>query len=55
MSKITNTYPALAPLFDMHVTLDEPLMVGLCYVGYRMIYGVKSGYFASGGSVLHYR
>jgi Protein of unknown function (DUF3237) len=33
------------PLFDMHVTLREPLNIGANHNGHRIIYDVESGYF----------
>ena len=32
-------------LFEMHVTLKEPLMVGASHMGQRLIFDVDSGYF----------
>jgi Protein of unknown function (DUF3237) len=41
-----NTQPLkTTPLFDMHVTLREPLNIGSSRVGHRIIYDVESGYF----------
>lgn len=33
------------PLFDMHVTLKQPLNIGASYAGHRIIYDVESGFF----------
>jgi len=33
------------PLFNMHVTLKEPLNIGQNYAGHRIIFDVESGYF----------
>jgi len=33
------------PLFNMHVTLKEPLNIGPSYAGHRIIFDVESGYF----------
>lgn len=33
------------PLFDMHVTLKEPLNIGSTYAGHRIIFDVDSGFF----------
>ena len=33
------------PLFEMHVTLKEPLNVGSTYAGHRIIFDVESGFF----------
>jgi len=33
------------PLFNMHVTLKEPLNIGSSYAGHRIIFDVESGYF----------
>jgi len=33
------------PLFNMHVTLKEPLNIGATYAGHRIIFDVESGYF----------
>ena len=33
------------PLFEMHVTLKEPLNIGLTYAGHRIIFDVESGFF----------
>lgn len=32
-------------LFDMHVTLKQPLNIGESYAGHRVIFDVESGYF----------
>ncbi|MEH6449415.1 MAG: DUF3237 domain-containing protein [Oleispira sp.] len=32
-------------LFDMHVTLKEPLNIGASHVGHRIIFDVESGFF----------
>ena len=41
-----NTQPLTTkPLFDMHVTLKDPLNVGPSYAGHRLIFDVESGYF----------
>jgi len=32
-------------LFNMHVTLKEPLNIGSSYAGHRIIFDVESGYF----------
>lgn len=47
-NKMTQESLSTKPLFDMHVTLKQPLNIGKHYAGHRMIFDVESGYFEGG-------